>query len=179
MNALTSPFLSLSLSWWPLSQSFHPLTRLGLCFRATGKPLRAIGSTLKGEEAGNADELVKFLAKNHKGEGRPLLFLKGDKSREVIPLFFKERGEPLTELEVYRSEKISCPAISLGGEREATCLSLPLWAVFFSPSGVSTALEKVKDLPWAFIRVAAIGGTSIEPRSSCQRLSLSLSLTGE
>ncbi|KAI9914703.1 hypothetical protein PsorP6_007080 [Peronosclerospora sorghi] len=79
---------------------------------------------------------------------KPMIFLCGDKRRDVLPDSFLSRGLLLEELVVYQT----CALQNIAIPDECR---VPDWVVFFSPSG----LEAVKHLPlpWESIRNAAIG----------------------
>ncbi|KAI9920147.1 hypothetical protein PsorP6_015458 [Peronosclerospora sorghi] len=79
---------------------------------------------------------------------KPMMFLCGDKRRDVLPDSFRPRDLPLEELVVYQT----CALQNIAIPDECR---VPDWVVFFIPSG----LEAVKHLPlpWESIRKAAIG----------------------
>ncbi|KAI9911948.1 hypothetical protein PsorP6_009410 [Peronosclerospora sorghi] len=119
---------------------------------ATSRELLHLGVICKGDDAGSADMLSEYL---HHNSGlpadckeKPMMFLCGDKRRDVLPDSFRSRGLPLEELVVYQT----CALQNIAIPDECR---VPDWVVFFSPSG----LEAVKHLPWPweFIRKAAIG----------------------
>ncbi|CAH0475008.1 unnamed protein product [Peronospora belbahrii] len=122
---------------------------------ATSRELLPLGVVCKGDDAGSADMLSKYLHQNgvlpEDCKKRPMLFLCGDKRRDVLPDSFQSRGLPLEELVVYRT----CAVQNIAFPAEC---KVPHWIVFFSPSG----LRAVKDLPlkWDLIRKAAIGKTT-------------------
>ncbi|KAG3078535.1 hypothetical protein PI124_g14156 [Phytophthora idaei] len=122
---------------------------------ATSRELLPLGVGCKGDDAGSADVLSAYLHQDGvlpaDCKEKPMLFLCGDKRRDVLPDSFRTRGLPLEELVVYQTcavQNVEFPA-----ERK-----VPDWIVFFSPSG----LKVVKDLalPWESIRKAAIGKTT-------------------
>ncbi|CAI5726581.1 unnamed protein product [Peronospora destructor] len=120
---------------------------------ATSRELLPLGVVCKGDDAGSADMLSEYLHKDGNlpvdCKDKPMMFLCGDKRRDVLPDSFQSRGLPLEELVVYQT----CPV-----QNVEFPLKVPDWIVFFSPSG----LNAVKDLhlPWESIRKAAIGKTS-------------------
>ncbi|KAG7398433.1 hypothetical protein PHYBOEH_011135 [Phytophthora boehmeriae] len=122
---------------------------------ATSKELLPLGVTCQGDDSGSADVLVEYL--HHQGglsaecKEKPVLFLCGDKRRDVLPDSFRSRGLPLEELVVYQTCAVQNVEVP-------TSCQVPDWVVFFSPSG----LKVMKDLPlpWDSIRKAAIGKTT-------------------
>ncbi|KAI9914618.1 hypothetical protein PsorP6_008518 [Peronosclerospora sorghi] len=122
---------------------------------ATSRELLHLGVICKGDDAGSADMLSEYL--HHNGglpadcKEKPMMFLCGDKRRDVLPDSFRSRGLPLEELVVYQT----CAQQNIAIPDECR---VPDWVVFFSPSG----LEAVKHLPlpWEYIRKAAIGKTT-------------------
>jgi uroporphyrinogen-III synthase len=112
----------------------------------TAEKARTLGLHPNGEEAGNAEELVAAIEAD--GPSKPLLFLCGDKRRDVLPDGLFDAGVKYNELEVYSS--------STRGN-----LSLPddaTWLAFFSPSGLQ-AVESSGIDPTPY-RLAAIGDTT-------------------
>uniref|UniRef100_M4BT52 Uroporphyrinogen-III synthase n=1 Tax=Hyaloperonospora arabidopsidis (strain Emoy2) TaxID=559515 RepID=M4BT52_HYAAE len=119
---------------------------------STSRELLPIGVVCKGDDAGSADKLAEYLHQDGAlpaaCKERPMVFLCGNKRRDVLPDSFRSRGLPLQELVVYQTCAVSKV------EFPVEC-QVPQWLVFFSPSG----LEAVKHLPlpWESIRKAAIG----------------------
>ncbi|CAI5725634.1 unnamed protein product [Hyaloperonospora brassicae] len=123
---------------------------------ATSRALLPLGVVCKGDAAGSADALAASL---HRDGGlpatcteRPMVFLCGDKRRNVLPDSFRSRGLPLEELIVYETCAVSNVALPVECQ-------VPQWIVFFSPSGVDVAKDRLP-LPWQSIRKAAIGTTT-------------------
>lgn len=124
---------------------------------ATSEPLRPFGIQCLGEQCGSADHLAAFL--HSPGilpvncGSKPIVFLCGEKRRDVLPASFQERNLPLHELIVYSTSVVD--HIILPSQLETTP---PDWIVFFSPSGI----KAVTMLPWSWsrIRKAAIGKTT-------------------
>ncbi|KAI9923167.1 hypothetical protein PsorP6_000550 [Peronosclerospora sorghi] len=74
---------------------------------ATSRELLPLGVICKGDDAGSADMLSEYL--HHNGglpadcKEKPMMFLCGDKRRDVLPDSFRSRGLPLEELVVYQT----------------------------------------------------------------------------
>ncbi|ETP45171.1 hypothetical protein F442_08385 [Phytophthora nicotianae P10297] len=122
---------------------------------ATSRELQPLEVVCKGDDAGSADLLSAYLHQDGvlpaDCEEKPMMFLCGDKRRDVLPDSFRSRGLPLEELVVYQT----CAVQTV--EFPAEC-KVPDWIVFFSPSGLKVV--KDLDLPWGSIRKAAIGKTT-------------------
>ncbi|EEY56537.1 uroporphyrinogen-III synthase, putative [Phytophthora infestans T30-4] len=122
---------------------------------ATSRELLPLGVVCKGDDAGSADLLSAYLHQDGilpaDCKEKPMLFLCGDKRRDVLPDSFRSRGLPMEELVVYQT----CAVQTL--ELPAECM-VPSWIVFFSPSGLKVIKELA--LPWESIRKAAIGKTT-------------------
>ncbi|KAI9920391.1 hypothetical protein PsorP6_015482 [Peronosclerospora sorghi] len=98
---------------------------------ATSRELLPLGVICKGDDAGSADTLSEYL--HHNGgfpadcKEKPMMFLCGDKRRDVLPDSFRPRGLPLEELVVYQT----CALQNIAIPDECR---VPDWVVFFSPS---------------------------------------------
>ncbi|KAI9911241.1 hypothetical protein PsorP6_008708 [Peronosclerospora sorghi] len=109
---------------------------------ATSRELLHLGGIFKGDDAGSADMLSEYL--HHNGglpadfKWKPMMFLCGDKRRDVLPDSFRS------------AETCALQNIAIPDE-----CRVPDWVVFFSPIG----LEAVKHLPlpWESIRKEEIG----------------------
>ncbi|KAI9919964.1 hypothetical protein PsorP6_015501 [Peronosclerospora sorghi] len=107
---------------------------------ATSRELLPLGVICKGDDAGSTDMLSEYL--HHNGgfpadcKEKPMMFLCGDKRRDVLPDSFRSRCLPVEELVVYQT----CALQNIAIPDECR---VPDWLVFFSPSG----LEAVKHLP--------------------------------
>ena len=97
---------------------------------ATAEAARALGLRTEGEEAGQADELAARIAARR--FEAPLLFLCGDRRRDVLPDWLRAAGIAVEERVVYRTHP------DASALRRHTCRP-PDWIVFFSPSGVEAA----------------------------------------
>jgi len=102
------------------------------------------------------------IAENHHSIPRlPLLFLVGDKRRDIIPKRLDAENIPLEELVVYETTVASTFDEELSRVmKDATDGDIE-WIVFFSPSGAEVALEKMKRMSKR-IKVATIGPTTEE-----------------
>ena len=91
----------------------------------------------------------------------PLLFLVGDKRRDIIHKRLAAENIPLEELTVYETNIASTFNEELDHVMEDKQDGDIEWIVFFSPSGAEIALKKLKTLPRK-IKVATIGPTTEE-----------------
>ena len=89
----------------------------------------------------------------------PLLFLVGDKRRDIIPKRLGEREIPLEELTIYETTLASTFEEELDRVIADNAEGEIEWIVFFSPSGAEIALEKLKKMPQR-IKLATIGPTT-------------------
>ena len=119
---------------------------------ATAEAARSLGLRTEGEEAGQAEELAERIAARLFEV--PLLFLCGDRRRDVLPDRLRAAGLAVEERVVYRTH------IDASALRE-TAGGLPEWVVFFSPSGVDAVREVVAS-SWNRARKAAIGSTTAD-----------------
>ncbi|ORX92231.1 tetrapyrrole biosynthesis, uroporphyrinogen III synthase [Basidiobolus meristosporus CBS 931.73] len=136
--------------------------------RATAKHARKLGFECFGEETGVATELSRYIIESFipnyrevkaKIPEKSLLFLSGDKRREVLPTRLGEANIPIHELTVYRTEASSGIALEL----DNLLSNHPRidWVVFFSPSGVDMTLEAMQHCGLlSNTRIAAIGPTT-------------------
>jgi uroporphyrinogen-III synthase len=115
----------------------------------TAGGVRRLGLQPEGEQSGSAEALAGYLAA--RPLPGPLLFLSGNRRREVLPASLAASGLAFEELCVYETRVEDAPA--------AASLPLPAWIVFFSPSGVE-ALEAGAGASWASARKAALGATT-------------------
>eukprot|EP00128_Syssomonas_multiformis_P015752 Colp12_sorted_trinity150504_noHs@9785 len=128
---------------------------------ATGRLLNSIGFTVTGEKSGTADNLSKLIIAQHR-DARPLLFLCGNKRRDVLPKTLTEAGIPFQEMIVYSNN------VNSNFEEDfLKCYhsSLPNWIAFFSPSGLHALmpiLEKHGLEKGSSVRYAAIGPTTAQ-----------------
>jgi uroporphyrinogen-III synthase len=115
----------------------------------TADALRSIGFEPQGEESGSAEMLADLIC--GLTFRRPLLFLCGNRRREVLPDRLHEAGVDFEEICVY----VSRPRSDLNwpiGRR-------PDWIVFFSPSGYE-AVRQAHRANLGGARIAAIGATT-------------------
>jgi uroporphyrinogen-III synthase len=91
----------------------------------------------------------------------PLLFLVGDKRRDIIPKRLAAENIALEELVVYETTIASTFDEELDRVMADTTDGDIEWIVFFSPAGAEVALEKMKRLNRR-INVATIGPTTEE-----------------
>jgi uroporphyrinogen-III synthase len=116
---------------------------------ATAAAASDLGLSVRGQEAHDGASLADVILQDER-QG-PVLFLCGNRRRDVLPRALRKAGVDVEELVVYRTD-IAPP------ERPPDDAK---WAVFFSPSGVEAALAS-PDFPWNSLRTAAIGPATAE-----------------
>ena len=119
----------------------------------TAEALEALGFAPQGQESGSAQELAALIVRHSFKE--PLLFLCGNRRRDVLPNRLREAGIPFEEQRVYETR--------LRTDLDLTTPTVPDWLVFFSPSGIEAvrqagAMQDAHHL--AAVRLAAIGPTT-------------------
>lgn len=117
----------------------------------TADAAAALGLAPAGQDSGSAEALADVIVR-HPPE-KPLLFLSGNRRRDVLPERLAAADVPFEELVVYETH----PVDSLDVSRHPA----PDWLVAFSPSGLD-AVRDADDLDRAQIRIAAIGPTTAE-----------------
>ncbi|RKO84618.1 tetrapyrrole biosynthesis, uroporphyrinogen III synthase, partial [Blyttiomyces helicus] len=126
---------------------------------ATAKAARRLNFTPIGESTGTADALASLIIASYPSTSPPLLFLAGDKRRDVLPTRLAEARVPFQELQSYETRPSSRFRADL--EAEVGGRAGVDWVVFFSPSGVDVAVNALRELEgWGKTRVACIGPTS-------------------
>ena len=145
---LTSPRAADALSGYDLG-GWHgkPTFAVG---PATAVRTRHLGLRTEGEQAGSAAALADAIIA--KPPAAPLLFICGDRRRDVLPDRLRAAGISFEACVVYRTT----------GDASVLRRALedrPEWLVFFSPSGVEAALE-CDGLSWNSVALAAIGPTT-------------------
>ena len=134
-------------------------------------------STIVGADTGNGRALASLIVQTFErdqpfatNESRefaelpprpPLLFLVGDKRRDIIPKRLAAENILLEELVVYETKVASTFGEELDSVLEDETDGDIEWIVFFSPSGADVALEKLKRLNRK-IKFATIGPTTEE-----------------
>ena len=118
---------------------------------STSGRLTTLGFDVRGSNAGNAEELSRVIIAA-RPSGRPLLFLCGNRRREMLPKALTRAGVAWQELQVYRTDVSD--SIVPADER-------PGWVVCFSPSGVE-GLTQILDSLAHTPRIAAIGPTTAQ-----------------
>ncbi|KAL0083746.1 tetrapyrrole biosynthesis, uroporphyrinogen III synthase [Phycomyces blakesleeanus] len=95
---------------------------------------------------------------NHKDQSinQSLLFLSGDKRRDVIPRRMAKASIKVHEIKAYET----CPHPLLDQSLRDINPSPEDWAVYFSPSGIRYVCQSIKQLP--ITKLAAIGPTTAE-----------------
>lgn len=118
----------------------------------TAERVRGLGLAPVGEEAGHAAALADRIAADP--PDKPLLFLCGDRRRDVLPDRLRAAGVAFDELVVYWT-------IGDASALEARLAEAPDWLAFFSPSGVEATLE-LDGISWNSVSAAAIGPTTAD-----------------
>ncbi len=121
----------------------------------TAEVLREIGFDPEGADSGTAEALAARIAQAERVEGEPaeapLLFLAGNRRRDVLPRALDAAGITFEEQCAYETHVRT--DLDLSAERA------PQWAVFFSPSGIEAA-RQATGIDWRAVRTAAIGPTT-------------------
>ena len=117
----------------------------------TAERLGGLGFEPRGADAGNAKRLARRIIDDD--SSRPLLFLSGNRRRDVLPRRLTAANVAFEEVVVYETrprENLALPS-SAGST----------WLVFFSPSGLE-AVAHSASLDLGEYRLAAIGPTTGE-----------------
>jgi uroporphyrinogen-III synthase len=118
---------------------------------ATAEKTRSLGFSVIGQDSGDAERLAEQIESSR--PDRPLLFLSGDRRREVLPERLKQASIPVEERCVYETHLRDALDVPDGEQ--------PDWVVFFSPSGVE-AVRNAGITFQASARIAAIGSTTAQ-----------------
>jgi len=109
-----------------------------------------------GDQAGSAEVLASCIMENMQGPGL-LLFPKGNLAKETLGSILESRMISLDQVVVYKTET------NQNLEKLLREVALPDWAIFFSPSGVTsslTILERIYLEDFSKIKLMAIGPTT-------------------
>jgi uroporphyrinogen-III synthase len=123
-------------------------------------------STIVGADTGNGTLLANLIVQTFSQEEEgslarlPLLFLVGDKRREIIPQRLAENQIPLTELTVYETTVAASFETDLDKVLADKADGDVEWVIFFSPTGVEIAFNKLNKL--GSVKLATIGPTTEE-----------------
>ena len=117
----------------------------------TAAAIRSLGYEPEGESTGSAEQLAAYILKRHTGGA--LLFLCGDRRRDVLPSLLREAGIRTEEIIAYRTRLHTLHAWP--GNKK------PDWVVFFSPSGLEAILQS-PEVSLENISIAAIGSVTAE-----------------
>lgn len=117
----------------------------------TAAAIRSLGYEPEGESTGSAEQLAAYILKQH--TGGTLLFLCGDRRRDVLPSLLREAGVRTEEIVAYRTCLRTLRAWP--GDKK------PDWVVFFSPSGLE-AIRKSPEISLEGLSIAAIGSVTAE-----------------
>ncbi|KAI8812118.1 tetrapyrrole biosynthesis, uroporphyrinogen III synthase [Cladochytrium replicatum] len=130
---------------------------------STAAAARALQFTdIRGEDSGSANALAQLVLAESRRSDPPLLFLVGDKTRDVITRTLKDGCVQVETVQVYRTcpdERFEESMVDALGDRP------PSWVVFFSPSGVDVAAEALARREWwvgGRVRVGSVGPTTTE-----------------
>jgi uroporphyrinogen-III synthase len=115
----------------------------------TASEAAALGLTPVGQDSGSADALADVIVRHE--PAKPLLFLAGNRRRDVLPEALAAAGVPFEELVVYETH--AAGPLDLSGR------PAPDWLVLFSPSGLE-AVQQTPDLVLDAVRWAALGPTT-------------------
>jgi len=116
---------------------------------ATAEALAALGLSPETPLAGTAEALAEQIIQAPPAP-LPLLFLCGNRRREVLPAMLTAAGIAWQELQVYETHVQTDVSLPEGPS--------PMWIVSFSPSGVPALQALLSEAPDA--RIAAIGSTT-------------------
>lgn len=146
---------------------------------------------IRGKETGSGEELAHFIKTHLESRPAKLLYLTGDKNREIIPTILKGGGMSLDILKVYETQGSSRfedeleTAIQSTTMRFADRTSDPgkWWIVYFAPSSASFVTPILRkhfnlravdsSLPMPTVtspRVAAIGPTTLAHLSDALKI---------
>ncbi len=117
----------------------------------TAAAIRSLGYEPEGERAGSAEQLAAYILEQR--IGGTLLFLCGDRRRDVLPSLLREGGIRTEEIVAYQTCLRTLHAWP--GDKK------PDWVVFFSPSGLE-AMLKSPEISLEDISIAAIGSVTAE-----------------
>ncbi|KAJ3271688.1 hypothetical protein HDV01_006467 [Terramyces sp. JEL0728] len=112
---------------WPIVYTVGPAT----ADLVKAKGLNSVG------ECGNAAELADYILSTY-NDPKPLLFLTGDKTKDILPIKLKNAGIELDELQVYSTTNLT-EKLSFRNEI----------IVLFSPSGLDSI--EINDNVWISI----------------------------
>ncbi len=115
----------------------------------TAAAIRSLGYEPEGEHTGSAEQLAAYILKRH--TGGTLLFLCGDRRRDVLPSLLREAGIRTKEVVAYRT-RLRTLHVWPGDKK-------PDWVVFFSPSCLE-AMLKSPETSLEDISIAAIGSVT-------------------
>ena len=157
---------------------------------ATATVLRNLASAhlprcwVEGEEAGRGEMLAQLILERYnsacdeqdKGEKRPLLFLVGEKRRDIIPTTLTSSSLPsakrlqVEEMVVYRTVESPSFAADLAAAFEHTEAAQIRWIVMFSPTAGETMLRALGWLDPATGRFREAYGVANEDGEGTKRM---------
>lgn len=134
---------------------------------ATAEALSSIEApprqVLGADASGTGGSLARFIVDYYTQQtpSSPLLYLVGDKRRDVLPAVLREANVLYEELEVYRTDARAGFAADFEAALATMDMRSSPWIVFFSPSGVKVALPILRARgSFERVRTAAIGPTT-------------------
>ena len=134
---------------------------------ATASKMQKLGfNKVRGSDAsGNAEQLAEFIINGRDRSlllEKPLLFLVGDKTRDVMVDKLTIAQIPVTTLQVYKTEQRSDAISELNSIiTRANQQNGVFWCVFFSPSGIDVVKDCLLSISEIeIIRIASIGQTT-------------------
>lgn len=141
-------------------QQFESLRKALPCYvvgKATGSAVEKLGLKTKGEEAGNADRLSEIIIQDFTKDQKPLLYPCGNIRRDLLPKKLKDKDIEYKEITVY--ETVTREDVCTEIQELVQKQGLPVYVVYFSPSGVKATLNLFEE-DWFkkdLVRVIAVG----------------------
>ncbi|ESO97024.1 hypothetical protein LOTGIDRAFT_231769 [Lottia gigantea] len=102
--------------------------------KTTGEAASKLGLKCKGEDSGNAEELLKIIVADLKGTSQPVLYPCANIRRDTISTTLQQHGIQYEEIIVY--ETVKNQNIDQLVEEAVQKQGCPEYIVYFSPSGV-------------------------------------------
>lgn len=151
--ALTSPraasILMETFALYPDLKRTWQAKRTYVVGEGTADMLQRSGLELVGAESGRAALLAERIIAN--APALPVLFLKGNLSKDTLPKALEDAGVACQQHVVYRTIYRQNLALS--------ACDTPDWVAFYSPSGFE-AVRPYWPKAWGAVRIAAIGPTT-------------------
>ncbi|KAK4185288.1 putative Uroporphyrinogen-III synthase [Podospora australis] len=135
---------------WPYLQEI-PVYSVG---PATTRALKAVPQTPQlqvfGEHTGNGETLAPYILEHYvewyknREPKPPLLFLVGEKRRDIIPKVLRAAGWQVDEVVIYGTGEMKSFKEDFTQRMEETVDRQQRWVVVFSPSGCDTMLDVLR-----------------------------------